>query len=65
MKSELVIIVALAAALAFHRATPVSSCGPSGCWMILPEFQKSIEAIHVKAAISSDGREADDQRLLR
>ena len=65
MKSELVIIVALAAALAIHRAAPVSPCGPSGCWMMPPEFQQSIEEIRIEAAISRDGREAGGQRFLR
>lgn len=60
MKSELLIIIALAAALAFHRGTPGPQCGPSGCWMMPPEFQQNIGAIRVKAAVSSDGREMGD-----
>lgn len=65
MKSELLIILALAAALAFHRGAPGPQCGPSGCWMMPPEFQQSIEAIRMKAAVSSDGRETGDQGSRR
>ncbi len=39
MKFEVIIIIALAAALAFHRQQESSLCGPSGCLLVLPDFQ--------------------------
>ena len=39
MKFEVIIIIALAAALAFHRQQESSVCGPSGCLLVLPDFQ--------------------------
>ena len=44
MKSEVLIFLALAAALTFHRSPQGSGCGPSGCLLLPPDFQKSVEA---------------------
>jgi hypothetical protein len=38
MKSEVLIILVLAAALAMHRREPSPACGPSGCWILPPDF---------------------------
>ena len=45
MKSEVLIFLALAAALTFHRRPQGSGCGPSGCLLLPPDFQKSVETV--------------------
>ena len=40
MKTELLVILALAAALAFHRSSGTSGCGPSGCLILPLDFQQ-------------------------
>jgi hypothetical protein len=45
MKTELLVILALAAALAFHRHDEASACGPSGCLLLPPDFQQSVTAV--------------------
>ena len=51
MKSEVLIILALAAALSFHRGGHSSACGSSGCLLLAPDFQESVQALRVKAAL--------------
>ncbi len=50
MKSELLIILALAAALAFHRSPESPACGSAGCCLVPPDFQKSMESFRAKTA---------------
>ena len=51
MKSELLVILALAAALAFHRHDEGSACGPSGCLLLPPDFQQSIESVSTEMPV--------------
>lgn len=51
MKSEVLIFLALAAALAFHRNSEGSACGPGGCLFLPPDFVREVEAARVNAAL--------------
>jgi len=51
MKSEVVIIIALAAALSFHRRDESPACGSSGCLLIPMEFVEHATALAGEADV--------------
>ena len=51
MKSEVLVILALAAALCFHRNHGGPACGSSGCLLLAPDFRENLEALRAKAAL--------------
>ena len=61
MKTELPIIAALGLALAYTGGKSSTACGPGGCWMMPPEFDKAAEGLRDDAAINLEGWKSEER----
>ena len=61
MKTELPIIAALGLALAYTGGKSNTACGPGGCWMMPPEFDKAAETLRDDAAKILESRTSDER----
>ena len=59
MKIELPIIAALGLALAYTGGHSTTACGPGGCWMMPPEFDKAAETLQDDAAKRLESRKSE------
>ena len=59
MKIELPVIAALGVALAYTGGLSNTACGPGGCWMMPPEFDKAAETLREDAAKRLESRKSE------